>query len=314
MDDLLDVSRVTRGLVTSKRERVDLVDAVRRALESVQGLLDDKAHRVVLELPPTPVVVSGDPVRLEQILVNLLANAGKYTDPGGQIALSVDCRGGCAEIRVRDNGIGMTSENLDRIFELFSQADRSLARSQGGLGIGLTIAKRLVELHGGSIEAASDGPGCGSTFTVRLPLAAGAAATQAPPEVSAGAVGQGRRVLVVDDAIDIAETLAMLLADSGHEVAVAHDGRGALTKAVDFAPELILLDIGLPGLDGYEVARRLRSDPRTQHTVIVALSGYGHAEDLRRAAAAGFDRHFVKPVDLDELEAFVRDAGAQATS
>jgi signal transduction histidine kinase/CheY-like chemotaxis protein len=308
VDDLLDVSRITRGLIELKQERVDLAAVANRALESVQPLMDDKRHEVSAALPRNAVQVVGDPVRLEQILVNLLTNAAKYTDPGGRIALSLERRGEWAELRVRDTGIGMTPEVLERVFELFGQAERGLARSEGGLGIGLTIVQRLVELHGGQIEARSEGLNKGAEFVVSLPLAPVEEAAPALVKQEPGAPIRTKRILVVEDSKDIAETLALLLEDSGHEVVLAHDGPSALEKAEETEPELILLDIGLPGLDGYEVAARLRQNPLTQQTILVALTGYGRAEDVERARAAGFDRHFTKPVDIDALEEFVNAA------
>jgi PAS domain S-box-containing protein len=308
VDDLLDVSRVTRGLITLKHERIELAGAIERALESVRELLDEKQHDVSVTLPRKPLVIVGDPVRLEQILVNLLTNAAKYTDHGGRISISLERAGDHATLRVRDTGIGMTPQIIERIFDLFGQAERGLDRSQGGLGIGLTIVKNLVELHGGRIEAHSEGEGKGAEFVVTLPLAADEiAAAPAPAPGNAVAVA-GKRVLVVDDSVDIAETLALLLEESGHTVVVAHDGPTALAKADEFQPELILLDIGLPGMNGYEVARQLRQNPRTRNTVLAALTGYGQAGDREQALAAGFDRHFVKPVDIDELQAFVDEA------
>lgn len=305
VDDLLDVSRITRGLIELKQARLDLGAIVERALESVQALMDDKRHEVSVTLPRKPIEVIGDAVRLEQILVNLLTNAAKYTDPGGRIALSLAREGEQAQLRVRDTGIGMTAEVRERIFDLFGQAERGLARSQGGLGVGLTIVKNLVELHGGRVEVISEGLGQGSTFIVTLPLAA---VIEQPAKVAAPVdlvTVRGRRVLVVDDNTDIAETLALLLEDYGHSVVVAHDGPSALATAEQAGPDVILLDIGLPGMDGYEVAQRLRANPLTQGKVLAALTGYGQASDRDRALAAGFDRHFTKPVDIDALEAFV---------
>jgi signal transduction histidine kinase len=307
VDDLLDVSRITRGLVELKRETVDLCAIAKHALESVQAQLQAKAHALHVSLPPEPLWVQGDSVRLEQVLVNLLTNAAKYTDRDGRIALSAAVTGDSVQIRVTDNGIGMAPEVLGRIFLLFGQAERGLDRAEGGLGIGLTIAKSLVELHGGRIEAHSEGRGKGSEFTVTLPLAGAPAVSQTHEAPGEPREGCRKRVLVVDDSKDIADTLALLLTDSGHEVAVAYDGPAALAKAEAMQPEVILLDIGLPGMNGYEVAQQLRDNPRTRGTVLAALSGYGQPSDRERTRAAGFDRHFVKPVDLDVLEAFVND-------
>jgi PAS domain S-box-containing protein len=305
VDDLLDVSRVTRGLISVERHRLDLVEVIRSALESQQGLLDELGHQVNVELPSQAVPISGDRLRLEQVAVNLINNAAKYTDPGGRIDVSLRIRAERAELRVRDSGIGMTADDLTRVFALFGQAERGLDRAQGGLGIGLTVVKSLVELHGGEVEARSEGPGRGSEFLVTLPLAYARAEPQAIAEADAPKAARSRRVLVVDDSRDIAETLAMLLEDSGHQVRTAHSGPEALAMVREVVPELILLDIGLPGMDGYEVARRLREDQATRAVRLVALTGYGQASDRERASQAGFDAHFVKPVDLDVLEAFV---------
>lgn len=305
VDDLLDVSRITRGLVEFKPERLDLKAITERAVESCQGLMDDKRHEVSVTLPHKPLSVMGDPVRLEQVIVNLLTNAAKYTDLGGRIIVCLEQSADKARLHVTDNGIGMSAEVLERIFELFGQAERGLARSEGGLGIGLTIVKNLVELHDGSIDAKSDGPGRGAQFTVTLPLANTAEKLPQPAAPEAKPAGLGKRVLVVEDNPDIAHTMAQLLQYAGHEVVLAHDGPNALTAAEEFGPEVVLLDIGLPGMNGYEVARRLHQNPLTQHAVLAALTGYGQAEDVERATAAGFAKHFTKPVDLGALEDFI---------
>lgn len=306
VDDLLDVSRITSGLIELKHDRVDLLHIIERALEAVQGLMDAKHHDVSVTLPRRAVEVVGDAVRLEQVLVNLLTNAAKYTDDGGSIALILKTDDGRARLHLRDNGIGMAAEVLERIFELFGQAERGLARSQGGLGIGLTIARNLVEQHGGEIEAVSAGLALGSEFVVTLPLAP---VVEPVAEVELQSVMpeavRGKRVLVVDDNVDIAQSLAMLLEGWGHHVVTAHDGHGALAMAKSENPEVILLDIGLPGMDGYEVARRLRADPRMKGKTLAAITGYGQTRDKAMAIEAGFDRHFTKPVDIPELEAFV---------
>ncbi len=309
VNDLLDVSRITRGLVELDRTRVSLGTAVDHALESVQAAVEERKHRVAVTLPPEPVEILGDPVRLEQILVNLLSNAAKYTDPGGRIGVALRRRGDQAELRVRDSGIGMSEEELDRIFTPFEQADRTIDRSKGGLGIGLTITKRLVELHGGGIAARSEGPGKGSEFVVTLPLPPTVA--QVPAATAPPAPGRPLRVLVVDDNVDAADTMVLLLKSLGHQVAVAYDGLGALEKAEELTPDVVLLDIGLPGIDGYEVARRLRQRMPGCPARIAALTGYGQPSDRRRSLAASFDVHFVKPVELTTLTTFLADA-AQA--
>jgi len=302
VNDLLDVSRITRGLIELERTRVDLRSTIDRALESVQSLMDERHHEVAVTVPGRPVPVDGDLVRLEQILVNLLANAAKFTDAGGRIAIELRMQGALAELHVRDNGIGLEQDTIAHVFDLFSQARRGLDRSQGGLGIGLTVVRSLVELHGGTIEAYSAGPGQGADFIVRLPLAAGGAA-HAQDLSERGAPQRVRRVLVVDDNIDAARTLAHLLEDGGHEVEVAYEGTSALAIARVRSPEIVLLDIGLPGLSGYDVVRQLREDPRTRGATIVAVTGYGQEADRLRALEAGFDQHLVKPVALSALDA-----------
>ncbi|MCW8194865.1 PAS domain-containing protein [Proteobacteria bacterium 005FR1] len=304
VDDLLDVSRVTRGLVMLRQEAVNMNAIAERALESIRILAEQKRHRTHLELAQEPVIVQGDPMRLEQILVNLLTNAAKYTDPGGFIDLEVGKQDDCAVIRVRDTGIGIAPEMREHIFDLFGQAERGLDRAQGGLGIGLTIVKRLIELHGGKIDVRSEGLGRGAEFAITLPLIAMSEAWVLPPREESTAP-ERKRVLVVEDSPDIAETLTALLEASGHEVAAANDGPSALEIARQFDPDLVLLDIGLPGMDGYEVARRMRENPSTHDTVLAALTGYGQESDRRSTEAAGFNAHFVKPVDFQILNNFV---------
>jgi signal transduction histidine kinase/FixJ family two-component response regulator len=310
VDDLLDASRITRGKIELRRERVGIDAIVSRALDATRDLLERRGHALALTLPGEMVEVSGDPVRLEQVLVNLLANAAKYTPAGGRISVDVEAPGGDAVIRVRDTGVGMSPELLDRVFDLFSQAERTIDRAQGGLGIGLTLARRLVELHGGTIVARSDGPGHGAEFVVLLPRAAERAAPAAadgavPPLAAEAAL----RVLVVDDNGDAAEVLAALLRAEGHEVcAVVGDGATALRAAAEHRPDVVLLDLGLPVLDGFEVARRLREGG--SEAALVAISGYGQVRDRERSASAGFAAHLVKPVRLEALATALR--GVQA--
>jgi PAS domain S-box-containing protein len=302
VDDLLDVSRLTRGRITLRKEPLELGPVVAGAVETVRPLLDARKHELAERLPSEPVWVEGDATRLAQVVSNLLANAAKYTPDGGHIDLTVHPEGKEAVLRVRDGGIGIPADLLPRVFDLFTQGDRSLARSEGGLGIGLTLARSLMEMHGGRIEAHSDGPGKGSEFVVRLPLlearSALAASDAGPAEHRPAAA---RRVLLVEDNMDAAESLALLLRLEGHEVRVAHDGPAALAAARDYRPDIIFLDIGLPHMDGYEVARRLRQEEGDQHAVLVALTGYGQGEDRRRVEAAGFDAHLVKPADVNAL-------------
>lgn len=312
VDDLLDVSRVTRGLIVLKRDRVDLAAVVSRALESVHSLLETKRHEAKVTLARTPLAVFGDAVRLEQIVVNLLTNAAKYTDPGGEIAVSIGLRDGQAEIRVRDNGIGIAPDTQEHIFALFGQVAPGLDRSQGGLGIGLTIVKYLTELHGGRVEVHSAGLYQGSEFAVVLPLfLAENTAHQATPQALARNP-RAKRILLVEDRPDVADTLALLLGEAGHLVRVVYSGPSALEQAEEFAPDLVLLDIGLPGMNGHEVARRLRQLPCTKNVVLAALTGYGHESDRKLTAAAGFDAHFVKPVNLEVLQTFVNSIAPAA--
>ncbi|WP_437300562.1 ATP-binding protein [Sorangium sp. So ce426] len=318
VDDLLDVSRITRRKIELRKERIDVKAAVARAVESTREPIEARRHQIRLALPAAAVHVLGDAVRLEQILVNLLTNACKYTDPGGHIGVTVAQRGDQVELRVRDDGIGIAREVLPHVFDLFHQADRSLDRAPGGLGIGLTIVRDLVALHGGSIEATSPGPGQGSEFIVRLPVAAeerlpaaAAGATAAPSKDAEQPSPAARklRVLIVEDNVDAASTLADALLALGQEVWIADDGPRALKAAAEHRPDLVLLDIGLPGMDGYEVARRLR-EAELCSGALIALTGYGQASDRRRAEAAGFDAHFVKPMSLDALAGIVDAAAA----
>jgi PAS domain S-box-containing protein len=304
LDDLLDVARISRGRIELRKEAVDMASVVQRAAEAVRPLMEDRRHELNLSLPPEPVRVQGDPTRLEQILTNLLNNSAKYTDPGGRIALAVQREGGEVVLRVRDTGIGIAPDMLPKIFDLFVQAERRLDRSQGGVGIGLTLVRKLVELHGGTIRAFSEGPGRGSEFVVRLPALAGDRATdggRAARAESADVPLPRRRVLVVDDNVDAADSLGMLLRLEGQEVRVAHDGPSALQVAPEFRPEVVFLDIGMPGMDGYEVCRRLRQGPCPKGVLMVALTGWGHEEDRRRSVEAGFDFHLVKPVEPSAL-------------
>jgi signal transduction histidine kinase/CheY-like chemotaxis protein len=304
VDDLLDVSRVSRGKIDLRKGRVDLRNSVCRAVETVRPLIEARHHELTLTLPEEPLDLVADAARIDQVLACLLSNAAKYTEPGGRINLAAARDGDEAVVRVCDNGIGIEPDLLPHVFELFTQADRSLDRSQGGLGIGLTLVHRLVELHGGRVTACSAGIGRGSEFLVYLPLATAGCSIHdtADPHPAPGRatfVTQPRRVLVVDDNIDAARILARLLSADGHRVDVAHDGRKALEIAQVCAPEVVLLDIGLPELNGYEVASRIRSLAGLERVVLVALTGYGQAADRIRASAAGFDHHLVKPVDLE---------------
>ena len=306
VDDLLDVSRLTRGKIELRKERLDITSVVSRALDATRGLIEARRHAVTVELPDEPVHIFADAVRMEQVLVNLLTNAAKYTDPGGRIDIRVERIDARVQINVSDNGTGIAPHMLDRVWHIFEQAERTLDRAQGGLGIGLSIVRRLVELHGGSVEARSRGLGYGSTFIVALPVAPDEparalaesthAAKEGPPTLRTG--GRRLRVLVVDDNIDAAAMIGDLVREQGHEVRIVHDGLAALAVAGEQHPEVVFLDIGLPGLDGYEVARRLRASGKGP-AKLVALTGYGQEADRRMAAAAGFTQHLVKPAHPD---------------
>ena len=302
IDDLLEVSRISTGRVRLRQERIAIAGVVERAVESAQALISRHRHELTLSLPPQPVWLYADAARLEQVVVNLLTNAAKYTDDGGHIGLRVGQEGDMAVLRVRDTGIGISAELLPHIFDLFTQADRSLDRSQGGLGIGLCLVQRLVELHGGTVCATSV-LGQGSEFVVRLPAVPNSTAP-APSLSGIGVVAPETRcrVLVVDDNVDAAQVMAELLELCGHEVGVAFDGPSGLQAAIDQRPDVMLLDIGLPGLTGIEVAKRVRRQPALEHVVLVAMTGYGQESDRKRSRDAGFDHHLTKPTDFAELE------------
>ncbi|HEX5760757.1 MAG TPA: ATP-binding protein [Thermoanaerobaculia bacterium] len=298
VDDLLDVSRITRDKLELRKGRAELAGLVRSAVETSRPLLAAGGHQLTVSVPPRPIFVDADPTRLEQALSNLLNNAAKYTPRGGDVSVTVERRRGQAAVTVRDTGIGIPPEMLPRIFDMFTQVDRSLERAQGGLGIGLTLARRLVEMHGGTIEAHSEGPGRGSSFTIRLPIAeASRAAAHAEMDDEPVRPGATLRILVVDDNRDAASTLGLLLELTGHEVRTAHDGLEAVAAASEFRPDVVLLDIGLPKLNGYEAARRIRRQPRGEGVVLIAITGWGQEEDKQQSKEAGFDQHIVKPVD-----------------
>jgi two-component system, chemotaxis family, CheB/CheR fusion protein len=302
VDELLDVARISRGHIELKQEVIDFANVIRLASDASRARIEERQHDLSLTLPDTSVYVHGDVVRLEQVVSNLLENAAKYTEPGGRIQVGLTEENGEALLSVRDTGIGIASERLEDIFGLFTQIDRSLAHSRGGLGIGLTLVRRLLEMHRGRIEARSAGLGQGSEFIVRLPVVpASAAGTLVRRKVKSRAT-EPHRILIVDDNADAAESMAMLARAWGHEVVMAGDGPSALKVARHFKPERALVDIGLPGMDGYEVARRLRAAPEHSNLLLVAMTGYGRDEDREKAYAAGFDVHLVKPGDLAELQ------------
>jgi PAS domain S-box-containing protein len=302
VNDLTDISRMRTGKTQLRIERGPLNKIVSRAVEAVQHIIEERHHKLVVSVPSEAIWVDADADRLQQVFCNLLNNAAKYTGPGGHIELTVERVGNEAFIRIRDNGTGIVADMLARIFDLFIQADRSLDRSQGGLGIGLTLVKRLVEMHGGKVEARSEGVGRGSEFTVRLPVVPELAAIDRPVKCEVVPANQGLRLLLAEDNQDTAETMASLLRKLGHEVEVAHDGSAALRAIQIFRPDVLLVDIGLPVVNGYQVAERVRQQPELEHILLIALTGYGRQEDCERARAAGFDHHLVKPVDLVKLQ------------
>jgi signal transduction histidine kinase len=304
VDDLLDISRITRGAVELVRAPVSLARAVSQSAEAAQPLLQERGHRLSLDLAEE-LVVDADIHRLVQVIANLLTNAAKYTPDGGHIALAVRGDGDDARITVRDNGVGMPPELLPRVFEMFVQGERSPDRAEGGLGLGLAVVKNLVERHGGRVAAESEGPGKGATFTVWWPLAQGITVEALDDAPAARAPARALRVLVVDDNIDAATTLGELLKVLGHLPLVAHDAPSALALAREEVPQVALVDLGLPILDGFELVARLRTLPGLQRLPAVAVTGYGQASDRARSRAAGFDRHVVKPVGLDDLRALL---------
>jgi PAS domain S-box-containing protein len=303
VDDLLEVARITSGKIELKKQHVDLRDTVRQAIETSQPAINAGRHMMTISLPDQPLTVDGDPMRLTQVFANLLNNAAKYTPPEGRIAISMRSDGEEVVASIGDNGIGIRSEILPHIFDLFYQANRTKGREQGGMGIGLALARSLVEMHGGQVEARSDGPGRGSVFVVRLPLAAAPSQDErVEGDATVASVPASHRVLVIDDDRDVGDSLAMLLQLMGADVRVAYDGEAALAVISGFKPHLVLLDIGMPGMNGYETARQIRKLPERQDLILVALSGWGRDEDRRHSAEAGFDHHFVKPMEVDAIE------------
>jgi signal transduction histidine kinase/CheY-like chemotaxis protein len=314
VDDLLDVSRIARGKIKLEKEPVELATVAARAVEMVRPLADSRKHQVTVALPDEPVWLEADPHRLVQVLTNLLTNAAKYTDEGGQIWLTAERQGDEVAIMVRDTGIGIAADLLPRLFFPFTQEERLPDRAQGGLGIGLSLVRSLVDLHGGRVRVFSAGRGQGSEFVLHLPV------LKKPPPAAEGKKplhrGQApaHRILVVDDNRDAAQSLGLLLKLSGHEVHTAHDGPAALEAVHTYAPQIVLLDIGLPGMDGLEVAHRLRQDLGLKDILLVALTGYGQEEDRRRTQEAGFNAHLVKPVDLEELHELLARHKADETN
>jgi PAS domain S-box-containing protein len=300
VDDLLDVSRITTGKLEFRKVRVDLASVIRDAVEASRPLIDREGHELTITLAPGPIVLDADPTRLAQVFLNLLNNAAKYSERGGHIWLTVERDRNEVVIRVKDTGIGIPASHLPHVFEVFVQVDTAWRWAQGGMGIGLSLVREFVVLHGGRVEGHSDGPGKGSEFVVHLPVAAAAAAPP-PPAAVEEPRGPPRRILVVDDNQDAAESLATVLRIMGHEVHTAHDGAAGVAAAAERRPEVILLDLGMATVDGCEAARRIRAAPWGARPFVVALTGWGADDDRRRTRDAGFDQHLVKPVELDEL-------------
>ena len=310
IDDLLDVSRITRGKLQLRKEPVEIASVVESALEMSGPIVERSKHAVEVSIPEGRHMVEGDRARLVQVIDNLVANAAKYTDPGGRIRIAVEPAGRQLRIHVKDNGIGIPKEMLERVFDMFTQVDRSLERSRGGLGIGLTLVRRIVELHGGTVVARSEGAGRGSEFTVTLPRIE-AETGAAPAAPSAATAAASHRILVVDDNRDAAASLMETLQLMGHEVRAAYDGLECLREAERFQPEMVFLDIGMPRLNGFDTAKRLRGEPWARNCLLVAVTGWGQDEDRRRAREAGFDHHLVKPIDFDALGAIIASYSAR---
>jgi CheY-like chemotaxis protein len=303
IDDLLDVSRISRGKIELQRKPVDLATVVQTAVETSRPLIDAAGHRLSVRIPRDQIVLDADPTRLGQVFSNLLNNAAKFTPSGGDIELTAERRDRSAVVSIKDSGQGIPSEMLSQVFEMFTQVDRAIERPHGGLGIGLTLVKRLVELHGGRVHASSDGPGCGSTFVVTVPISANVVVeseAHAEDAMPNGKVGN-RKVLIADDNTDAAESLAEVLSMMGDDVCTANDGLDAIAKAEFFRPDVVLLDIGMPNLNGYDACRRLREQSWGSGLTIVAITGWGQEEDRRRSKEAGFDRHLVKPIAARNL-------------
>ena len=312
IDELLDLSRITHGKLELRREWVSLAAVIESALETAEPLLLGRRQAFELVVPETPVLLHVDPMRLAQVLSNLLSNAAKYTEPGGRIRLEAVRDGEDVVVSVVDSGIGIPAAHLAHVFTMFGQGHRAHEPVYGGLGIGLALAKSLAELHGGSLTAASEGEGKGSVFTLRLACAAADAAAPPAAQAPPSAPPPPRRILIVDDNVEAALTLAELLALEGHETHVAHDGPSAVDAARRLSPDVAILDIGLPGFDGFEVARRLRAEPELRGLLLVALSGWVQPDDRARSREAGFDHHLAKPVQLTSLELVLLEARGES--
>ena len=302
MDDLLDISRISRNKIELRKQRVELAAILQNAVETSRPLIESAGHELLITVPEQPVFVEADPTRLAQVFANLLNNSAKYTNPGGRIQIEAKHLGREVVVAVRDNGVGIACDALAYVFNMFRQVDRSLEQSQGGLGIGLSLVRRLVELHGGTVNALSEGPGKGSEFVVNLPVSdMKSAAAEALPAARQDAPLK-RRILVVDDNVDSRDSLSLLLRMRGHEVRGGKDGLEAVEITPQFLPEFILMDMGMPKLNGYDATRRIREMNCGRDIVIVALTGWGQADDVQKAVAAGCNVHLVKPVDFTMLE------------
>lgn len=306
VDDLLDVSRITRGMLELRKERIEVASVIHQCVEACRPLAESAKHELIVSLPSEPVYLCADSTRMNQVFGNLLSNAIKYTEPGGRIWLTVVRQGSNVVVNLKDTGVGIPPDKLDSVFEMFTQIDRSVERSQGGLGIGLSVVKRLVEMHGGSVAAYSQGEGCGSEFVVRLPILLERSKLKTP--IVEPARTTSRRILVVDDNRDAAASLATLLNLTGSETRTAYDGLEAVEAAAAFRPDVVLLDLGLPKLDGYDVCRRIREQPWGKDMVLVALTGWGQEEDRRLSRDAGFNHHMVKPIDFAGLRKVLASA------
>jgi CheY-like chemotaxis protein len=310
LDDLLDVSRIGSGKIRLRKDVISLAAAVAGAVETVRPLVDAQGHQLVVTVPDEPIELEGDLGRLAQVFANLLNNASKFTDRGGRIEVIVERRGGEAIVTIRDNGIGIDTGQMAHIFELFQQVDQSLEKGQGGLGVGLSLARSFVEMHGGRIEARSDGLGQGSAFVVSLPVRAAAPGARKGSAAEPATIAPGRhrrRILIADDNVDSSFVMAAALRAAGHEVQTTHDGRTAVEIVRSFRPDLAILDIGMPQLNGYDAARQIRQEAPAVRPTLVAITGWGQDEDRRRAFDAGFDRHLTKPVDLRIIQQLIDD-------
>jgi signal transduction histidine kinase len=302
IEDLLDVSRISQGKIELRKERINVSDLVCAAVEASQPAIDSARHSLTIDIPSEPLWIDADLIRISQVIANLLSNAAKYTPPAGRIGIVVRAVGKHVAIDVSDSGIGIPPEMQSKIFQLFTQIDNHLHRAQGGLGVGLALVKQIVALHGGTVEAASAGVGEGSVFSVHIPLASSPEPIKRYQEATEPTEAQPLKVLVVDDNIDVAQTVGWMLESIGHDHRLVHDGRHALEAAREFRPDVILLDIGLPGMDGYEVCRAFRQDQLFKTIPIIAQTGWGQDKDKASASVAGFDRHLTKPVSLEDLE------------